>query len=189
MVENYIEVLYDNEVLLTDRLTLRKFTKKDAPDILEYGSDPETLKFLDWEGVMTIEKALKGVTDFYWSKPGIFAIELKENKKCIGCIDIRVIPEHEKLGFGFVLNREYWNKGYMSETLSAVLELCFEKLEVNRVESRHYAGNEGSGKVMQKCGMEFEGIGKQEVKIKGIFRDVVRYGITKERWVSLQQKR
>ena len=39
--------------------------------------------------------------------------------------------------------------------------------------------------IMQKCGMKFEGISEQEVKIKGVFRDVVRYGITKEHWRSL----
>jgi ribosomal-protein-alanine N-acetyltransferase len=185
MVENYKEVLYDNEVLITERLILRKFTKNDVADILEYGSDSETLKYLDWSGVKTADEALKGIIDFYWSIPGIFAIEVKADKKCIGCIDLRINPEHEKSGFGYVLNRNYWNKGYMTEALTAVLNLCFEKLDLNRVESFHYAGNEGSGRVMEKCGMEFEGISKQEFKIKSVFRDVVRYGITKERWRTL----
>jgi len=184
MVENYKEVLYDNEVLETSRLILRKFKKCDVGDILEYGSDPETLKYLEWEGVTTTSEAMQGIVDYYWSTPGIFAIELKENKKCIGCIDLRLIPEHEKSGFGYVLNRAYWNLGYMTEALSAVLALCFEKLELNRVESNFYAGNEGSGHVMKKCGMEFEGVSKQELKVKGVFHDVNRYGITKERWLS-----
>ena len=184
MVHNYKEVLYDNEILETNRLILRKFMKSDVHDILEYGSDPETLKYLDWEGVQTISEAMKGIVDYYWSTPGIFAIELKENKKCIGCIDLRLIPEHEKSGFGYVLNREYWNQGYMTEALSIVLALCFEKLNLNRVESCFYTGNEPSGYVMKKCGMEFEGTSKQELKVKGIFRNVTRYGITKERWLS-----
>jgi RimJ/RimL family protein N-acetyltransferase len=38
---------------------------------------------------------------------------------------------------------------------------------------------------MQKCGMEFEGISKQAKKIKGVFRDVIRYGITKENYKSI----
>ena len=73
----------------------------------------------------------------------------------------------------------------MTEALSAVLRLCFEKLELNRVEATHYAGNEGSGRVMAKCGMELEGVGKQGEKIKGIFRDIVHYGITKTHWLNL----
>ena len=187
MVHNYMEVLYDNETLFTERLILRKFTKDDVADILEYGSDAETLKYLIWDGIKTTDDALGSITNYYWSRPGIFAIELKENKKCIGCIDLRLIPEHEKVGFGYILNRNYWNKGYMTEALNAVLALCFEKLELNRVEAHHYAGNESSGKVMQKCGMELEGISKQSEKIKGTFRDVVMYGITKERWLALNK--
>jgi RimJ/RimL family protein N-acetyltransferase len=37
--------------------------------------------------------------------------------------------------------------------------------------------------------MKFEGISEQGVKIKGIFRDVVRYGITKDHWISLNQNK
>jgi len=184
MVENYNEVLYDNEVLETKRLILRRFIKNDASDILEYASDSETTKYLDWSGVETKEEALKGIYNYYWSKPGIFAIELAETRKCIGAIDLRLIPEHEKASFGYVLNRKYWNKGYMTEALSALLRLCFEKLELNRVESQHYVGNEGSGKVMSKCGMELEGIGIQETLTKGTFRDTVHYGLTKKHWLQ-----
>ncbi|MCL2521627.1 MAG: GNAT family N-acetyltransferase [Erysipelotrichales bacterium] len=188
MVANYNEVLYDNETIETERLILRKFLKSDIADIYEYATDTETLKFLDWQGVKTVDEIIFNITDFYWSRPGIFAIELKAEKKCIGCIDLRIIPEHEKSGFGYVLNRQYWNKGYMSEALATLLKLCFEKLELNRVESCFYVGNEGSGAVMKKCGMEFEGIGKQELKIKGVFQDVVRYGITREKWAASQSK-
>ena len=185
MVTNYKEVLYDNESLNTPRLTLRKFKKEDAADVLELGSDAETLHFLDWEGVKTIEEAKTAIIDYYWSRPGFFALEFKE--KCIGCFELRMNPEHEKASFGFVLNREYWGKGFMTEALAAILALSFEKLELNRVESTHYLGNEGSGKVMQKCGMELEGMGRQEVKIKGVFHDVAHYAITRERWMSLEK--
>jgi len=185
MVKNYKEVLYDNETLDAKNILLRKFKKEDAEDVFEYGSDEETLKYLVWDGLKTIDDAKAAIIDYYWSQPGIFAIELKENKKCIGCIDLRLEAEHEKSSFGYVLNRKFWGKGYMTEALSAVLRLCFEKLDLNRVEIVHFIGNEASGKVMKKCGMELEGIFKQEVKVKGIFRDVAHYGITKERWLSL----
>jgi len=185
MVENYKEVLYDNETLTAERIILRKFRKNDAGDILAYGSDDETLKYLVWDGAHTIDEALKCITEYYWSKPGVYAIELIESERCIGCIELRLLPEHDKAGFGYVLNRQYWGKGYMAEALSAVMRLCFEKLELNRIESTHFIGNESSGKVMKKCGMELEGIGIQEVRVKGIYHDVAHYGITRRQWVLL----
>jgi ribosomal-protein-alanine N-acetyltransferase len=186
VLTNFIEILYDNETLITPSLMLRKFKKEDAVDILEFGSDAKTLEYLIWDGVQTIEDAQTAIFEYYWSKPGIYAIELQATQKCIGCIDLHLKPEHEKAGFGYVLNRAYWGKGYMTEALSVMLALCFEKLELNRVEACHYVGNEGSGRVMAKCGMVLEGVGKQQVKIKGIFHDNVHYGITRERWLTLR---
>ena len=188
MVNNFMEILFDNERLETERLILRKSTKNDVIDMLEYASDEEAVKFLDWAGAKTADEMLEGIINFHWSRPGIWAIELKNYNKCIGTIDIRINQEHEKAEFGYVLNRKYWNKGYMTEALNTLIILCFKELKLNRVESFHYIGNEGSGKVMKKCGMKMEGISTQGVKIKGIFRDVVRYGITKEYWCSICNK-
>jgi ribosomal-protein-alanine N-acetyltransferase len=182
MVRNYKEVLYENEEIETDRLLLRKFKKEDASDILEYGSCEQTQEHIMWEGVKALDEAVENIVNYYWSRPGIFAIELKENGKCVGCIDLRLEPEHEKTTFGFILNHNYWNKGYMSEVLSTILEFCFDKLDLNRVEACYFVGNEGSGKVMKKCGMKQEGIRVKSEKVKGVFRDVVNYGMTKEDW-------
>jgi ribosomal-protein-alanine N-acetyltransferase len=182
MKKNYNEILYENKTLHTPRLILRKFKKEDAADVLEYASDAETMRFLVWNGLSTVEDAVAAIVNVYWARAGIFAITLEG--KCIGCIDLRLCPEHERAGFGYVLNRAYWNRGYMTEALNAVLALCFEKLELNRVESMHYVGNEGSGAVMQKCGMKKEGVSPQQKKIKGVFQDVVHYGITRAQYLG-----
>lgn len=182
MILNFLEVLYDNETLETERLLLRRFQKRDAADVYAYASDPQTLKYLCWDGVHSLEEAKQAIIGYYWSKPGIYAIEYRESGRCIGCIDLRVVQEHEKASFGYMLAREYWGQGLMTEALGVLLWLCFEKLELHRVESTHHVGNEGSGKVMEKCGMRREGMATQELKIKGVFQDVVHYGILREEW-------
>ncbi|MFQ9889321.1 MAG: GNAT family N-acetyltransferase [Streptococcus sp.] len=68
----------------------------------------------------------------------------------------------------------------MSEVLSRILKHYFEDIRVNRVEAIHYRLNPASGKVMAKCGMKQEGIGIQELKIKGLYHDVVHYAITQK---------
>ncbi len=143
-------------------------------------SDEQVTRFLTWERHTRKEQSQSSIRDYYRSRPGIYALELKEEGKCIGCIDLRLEPTHEKAGFGYLLNRKYWNRGYMSEALGAILNLCFGPLGLRRVEGTHYAGNEGSGKVMQKCGMLYEGTGRKEVKERGIFWDLVHYGILAE---------
>jgi ribosomal-protein-alanine N-acetyltransferase len=165
----------------TKRLLLRKFTLEDAEDVYDYASDKETVKYLIWTGVSDLEGARKIITGLY-SNEGVYAIELPEAGHCIGCIAMQVYPEHENADFGYILNRKYWNRGYMTEVLSAILKFSFEELELNRVEATPYAANAASGKVMEKCGMIKEGYAQQEGKEKGVFQEVVHYGITKDRW-------
>ena len=129
----------------------------------------------------------KVVREIYMRKRHICCV-LKSENKCIGCIDIRLVPEHEKATFGYCLNRDYWNRGCATEVLALILELAFAKLKLNRVESTHYAGNETSGRVMQKCGMIYEGTGVKEVKIKGVFHDVVHYAILKDDWIRSKNR-
>ena len=180
MVKNYNEVLYNNETIKTERLTLRKFLMEDAEDILEYAGDAETAKFLKWEGFHTLGEAKADICDSYWSRPGIWAVELAESGKMIGDIILRLIHDHDKAKIGYLLNRQYWRKSYAAEAMRAVMRLCFEGLAVNRVEGDHFAGNEASGRVMEKCGMVREAVKLQGALVKGVFMDVVYYGITKE---------
>ena len=155
------------ENLETTRLRLRKFKLSDKEAVYKYGRDPRTLKYLEWIGVTTREEARISIEEYYL---------------CIGAIDIRLDEANDKASFGYLLDPDYWNQGYMSEVLSRILKHCFEDIRVNRVEAIHYRLNPASGKVMAKCGMKQEGIGIQELKIKGLYHDVVHYAITQEMW-------
>lgn len=179
-MRGYTEILEQHKILETARLILRPFSMSDLEDVFEMASDERVTEFLTWERHTRREESEKSIRDYYMTRPGIYAMELKAEGKCIGCIDLRPEPAHEKAGFGYMLNRAYWNRGYMTEALNALLALCFGPLGMRRVEGTHYTGNEGSGRVMEKCGMLYEGMGRQEVKEKGVFRDLRHYGILAE---------
>lgn len=180
MIPDWEEVLTRTNELEAERIILRRFALEDAEAVLEYASDEQTVEYLVWDGIKTIGEAQEAISGYYTENHGVFAISLKENGKCIGCIDLRPIPEHDKASFGYVLNRKYWNNGYMTEALKTLLQFAFQTLGVNRVESTHYIGNEGSGRVMEKCGMIREGVFRQELRIKGVFRDVAHYGVLRD---------
>lgn len=154
-------------------------------------NDPETLQYLDWaKDTYTLEDARSSIFDYFWAQPGRWAIVEKgdDNNVTIGSIDIRINKAKELAEFGYVLNKAYWGKGYMTQALQAVIALAFDVLDVNKVESQHYDGNEKSGRVMQKCGMVLEGIKKQHKPHKGRYVDEVMYGITKEAYLNRTNK-
>jgi len=43
------------------------------------------------------------------NNPGVYAIKIKSENRCIGCIDLRLDVENNKGSFGYVLNKDYWN--------------------------------------------------------------------------------
>lgn len=165
-----------------EHVNLRPFKLSDAADVLEYASDPDAIRYLSWNGVRSLEDAADFVRKYYMTIPGFYAIEDVWLHKCIGCIELKVVPRDEKVILGYVLNRQFWGRGYMTEVLSAAIEFAFEELKMNRVEAIHYGPNVASGRVMQKAGMRKEGLGIEEVKIKGNFYNVVHYGLTKKQW-------
>lgn len=64
-----------------------------------------------------------------------FAIYLKSEKKVIGGISLDKVDKFQgKAGVGYWLNEKYWNKGYGSEALKAILDFAFKKLKLRRIE-------------------------------------------------------
>lgn len=148
----------------TDRLILRRYKIEDADTMYKnWASDSEVTKFLTWQPHSSvdvsrsiIEDWLKEYSDekyYHW------AIVFRDNgNEPIG--DISVVQMNEDISMvhiGYCLGRAWWRRGIMSEALKAVMDFMFDTVEVNRVESRHDPMNPNSGKVMQKCGMKYEG--------------------------------
>lgn len=148
----------------TDRLILRRYKIEDADAMYKnWASDSEVTKFLTWQPHSSVEVSrgiienwLKEYSDEKYYQ---WAIVLKDNgNEPIG--DISVVHMNEDISMvhiGYCLGRAWWRRGIMSEALKAVTDFMFDTVEVDRVESRHDPKNPNSGKVMQKCGMKYEG--------------------------------
>ena len=78
---------------------------------------------------------------------------------------------------GYWVGLPYWNRGYATEASAALLDFGFDVLGLNRILARHITRNPASGRVMQKVGMEFEGISRQHFLARGQFEDVACYAI------------
>ena len=88
-----------------------------------------------------------------------WAIVFKENgNEPIGSISVVGMKENIAMAHvGYCIGKVWWHRGITSEALKAVMDFLFDVVEVNRIEARHDPRNPNSGKVMQKCGMKYEG--------------------------------
>lgn len=152
------------QTLETERLILRRYVKEDASAMYQnWASDKEVTKFLTWPAHSSREVSQSIIEDWInqYSKENYYhwAIVLKEGgNEPIG--DIAVAGMKEKISLahiGYCIGRTWWHKGITSEALTAVMDFLFDVVEVNRIEARYDPRNSNSGKVMEKCGMKYEG--------------------------------
>ena len=147
----------------TRRLVLRKFTLSDAePMYRNWASDPEVTRYLLWPAHESEEETkgiLKGWIAAY-DKPEKYewCIELKEIGEAIGSIGVVMVNEKvQSMEVGYCLSCDYWHKGIMSEALSAVVEYLTNEVGARRIQARCDTRNPYSAKVMEKCGLKYEG--------------------------------
>ena len=70
----------------------------------------------------------------------------------------------------------------MSEAYAEVLRYLFEEVGFHRVESSHAVHNPASGKVMEKCGLRYEGLKRKAFRLlsTGEWEDIVFRAILEE---------
>ena len=140
----------------TTRLFIREYREEDAESVHEYCSDSHVLKYMLWgpnslmETREFIEMALKESTERP-RKVYNLAIEQKETRRLIGGISL--ILHHDEAEIGWILNNKAWKQGFGTEAAQAMIHFGFEDLMLDRIFATCDAENEGSTRIMMKCGL------------------------------------
>ena len=190
MRSDYLEFFKsDNTVIETPRLRLRKMSRRDKNDMYEYASRDSVTKYLLWRTHPDIEhtkRYLDYITTLYKSGDFFdFAVEYRENSKMIGtCGFASIDAANNSAEVGYVLSPDYWGQGIATEALTALLRFAFCDMKLNRVEARYMTENIASRRVMEKCGMTFEGVMRKKLLVKGSYRDIGVCSILSEEYFA-----
>ena len=168
--------------LETERLILRPLRMQDAKDLYAYASDPAVSRHVLWDTHRSIRDSRQflrsAIRQYRKGLPGSFGIELKASGRMIGTIGFMWVNiDHKSAEVGYSLSRNYWNQGFMTEALRAVIAFGFDELHLNRIEAQFETDNPASGRVMAHCGMQYEGVMRQRLMNKGKYVDVAQYAI------------
>jgi RimJ/RimL family protein N-acetyltransferase len=173
------------EHIETERLLMRPPRLEDADAIFEgWAQDREVTRYLTWRPHECIEQAQEFVRSCVaaWEKDARFPymITLRENHNVIGMIDPRI--EGSKVGIGYGLARSYWGKGYVPEATRALIDWAFRQPMIYRVYATTDVENVASQRVLEKVGMQREGLLRKYIihpNISNIPRDSYMYAITR----------
>ena len=164
----------------TVRLCLRKYRQDDAPDMFKnYFTDERVTRFLSWEPYEDLESAERFVearATAYMDSTYNWVIEY--NGSAIGSISaVQADDKNKYCEIGYCLAYDFWNKGIVTEALSAIMDYLFYQIGYHRIFAKHDAENPASGKVMEKCGMIYEGrMRGYYLRPDGTFSDSLIYG-------------
>lgn len=175
--------------LETERLILRGMRVSDKENMYEYASNENVTKYLTWDTHPSPEYT-KQYLEFIMSKYRIgdfydWAVIWKENSKMIGTCGFSRLDCRNNVGeVGYVLNPEYWGKEIAPEAVKKIIEFGFSNLMLNRIEARYMVGNQRSRRVMEKCGMTYEGVERESLYVKNKYVDVGLCAILRKEYLK-----
>ncbi len=167
--------------LETERLILREIVEHDWPHIHTYTSMPEVTAHTAW-GPNTEEDTRAYVQDVIrmrLTKPREgyeLAIVLKKEGLLIGGTGLHLVDQ-TNAEIGYVLHPAYQGNGYVTEACRALLHFGFKELGVHRIYAKCRPENPASERVMQRIGMQREGLLREHWFYKGAYHDSALYSM------------
>jgi RimJ/RimL family protein N-acetyltransferase len=178
-------------ILKTPRLAIRQFTEDDADNLFDLNSDPEVMRYL---GRPVPREVLQDeIIPFHlgvyqrFDRLGTWAAESASNREFLGWFHFRTEDgDITNIHLGYRLRRSAWNKGYATEGSTALINMGFTNLGVQRVFAHTMTANAASRRVLEKCGLTLVRTvpyqGPDADVIDGVEQGEVEYALTKSEW-------
>lgn len=170
--------------LHTDRLLLRPFRPGDVSDALAYRNDEEFCRFLPHIPHPFTQRDAKAFVALNmsepWERSPTFAVVLEGN--VIGTVSLEIDAHSRTARIGYAIGRPWWGQGIAPEAVQAVMAWAIEAFAVHRVSASTDARNVRSQRVLEKLGMQREGVRVADhVGRDGKMVDEVMYRLDVER--------
>jgi [ribosomal protein S5]-alanine N-acetyltransferase len=173
--------------LETERFSLREIVPADAEDLYRIFSDEETMRYWSCRPYTTIDQArrlIDGISKLVRDGAGIhWGITLRGDNRLIGkCGYNEWRKAHRRGDISYIVAREQWGKGVVSEAMCAVLDFGFDQMNLHSVEAGVTPGNDGSTRMLQKLGFRLEGHLRESYLAEDVFVDSLIYSLLRRDW-------
>jgi len=177
--------------LETDRLTLRPFEQEDAHRIRDLANDKQLASILGLPYPYTLQHA----QEWFAIQPDQIengteyplAIVSKEVYEIIGTITLRIDKTNHKGELGYWIGREFWGRGFATESINSLIEYGFNYLNLNKIWAAVVASNMSSSRVLERNGLQQEGVLRKDRLLHNEYVDIHVFGLLKEEFNSEKQ--
>ncbi len=149
-------------ILTTDRLTLREMTEADAAVFQRLRNDSLVNRHTHEEGIgddiEVARELLRSYPDYRVHGYGRWGCVLRETGKLVGMCGLKWLEEYGEVDIGYRFVPETWGRGLATEAGLACLRHGFEEFRLASIIALVLPGNAGSIRVLEKLGLEHEGV-------------------------------
>lgn len=150
-----------SDVLMTQRLILRRWEQADAEDLYRYACDPDVGPIAGWPPHKNPDESRAVIRDVLNGREA-YAICLKEDGRAIGAIELKLnghtdlTDRDDECEMGYWLGKPFWGRGIVPEAVTEMLRRAFEDIGMQKVWVGYYEGNSKSKRVQEKCRFRFQ---------------------------------
>ncbi|MBC8070814.1 MAG: GNAT family N-acetyltransferase [Deltaproteobacteria bacterium] len=172
------------EVIETPRLILRRWAPSDVAAVFGYATDEEWGRYLpvpqpyresDARDFVAAQISLDGRDQLAWA--------LQHETGVIGGINLRLFAQRRIAEIDYAIARAWWGRGLGTEAAAAVVDAAFHGIdELIRVRSMIDARNVASARVLEKVGLQREGLLRSNGFKRGEAIDEAWYAVLRTQW-------
>jgi ribosomal-protein-alanine N-acetyltransferase len=177
--------------LSTERLILRSLTPDDAESLFRHASNPNVTRYASWDAHTSIDQSIRFVGEYAPSQylqaiPEPIAICERGNVGEVIGVTGGIWADRNNfcMEIGFWVAEPYWNRGYVTEAARELVRYLFATYTVERVQAHCLVENRASARALEKIGLQFEGIARSAVFLRGRFWDIRKYAVLRSDWAG-----
>jgi [ribosomal protein S5]-alanine N-acetyltransferase len=167
--------------IATPRLVLRPFRLSDAARVTQLAGDREvadTTLVIPYPYPAGAAEAWIATHEGDWTRHEGASFAITEaDEGVVGAISLRIELPHRRAELGYWIGRPYWGQGFATEAALAVICFGFETVAAQRIYAQHFTRNPASGRVLEKAGMQREGMLRRHVYRWGVPEDVAVWAV------------
>ena len=171
----------------TERMVMRTISLDDAPGLHRVFTDEITMAYWSDAPSTDLEETRRRVqADIDCEAKGqarFWSVRLRDTGETVGkCTLFHWDEQNRRAEIGYILRRDLWGQGMMSEACEGLLRHAFETLGLHRVEADADVDNAGSIALLEKLGFQREGLLRMAANQRGTLRDCVILSVLATEW-------
>lgn len=109
-------------------------------------------------------------------------VHIQATGELTGIVSLRLSMSHRSGNLGYWTGLQYQNRGYACEAAKGLLRHGFTEMNLNRIAGQCFSDNPASARVLEKCGLSYEGCTREAFLKNGVFKNMLLFSLLRSEY-------